>query len=315
MEFQTFTAPSSDGIHTLAGRVYRPEGTPRGTLHVVHGMTEYIARYDRFMQAMAADGWLTCGYDNLGHGQTVNHPSELGYIAPKNGYDLLGRDVGVFSAAVRRDFDLGDKPYILMGHSMGSFMVRYATEKGYVTPDRLIVMGTGGPNPIAGAGLLLVRLIKLFRGGHHISPLVDKLAFGSYNSHFGGDDPHEWLNSRKEGRDLYRNDPLCTFKFTVSAMGDLISLTTCTNRRRWFSSLPAGMPVLLVSGVEDPVGDYGKGVEKVRDRLTRAGVPVTCHLYGDARHEILNDLCYPAVLADIQAFLAAPTESQKRSTP
>lgn len=310
MEIKPFTAPSSDGIHTLAGKVYIPEGYPqtslRGVFHVVHGMTEHIGRYDRFMRDMAADGWLVCGYDHLGHGYTARDASELGYIAPKHGYDYLARDVKEFSDAVRNIYG-PSLPYILMGHSMGSFVVRLATEL-YVKPTRLIIMGTGGPNPAAGVGLSLIGLIKTFRGDHHISPLVDSVAFGSYNDRFGGKspdaDPYAWLTTDVSLRDRYRVDPFCTFKFTVSAMGDLIRLTKYTNRKKWSSSVPQTLPVLLVSGEDDPVGNYGKGVRTVHDRLVRAGVPSTCRLYPSARHEILNDACYPAVLADIRAFLA-----------
>ncbi len=310
MTLLDFSAPSSDGIHTLRGRVYLPAGypeiRPRGLFHVVHGMTEYIGRYDRFLTAMADAGYIACGYDHLGHGHTVSDASELGYIAPKKGYELLARDVAVFSAAVRAAYDpTPDKTlsYFLLGHSMGSFVVRYSTAQGYVCPDRLIIMGTGGPTPAAGVGLALMRTVKLFKGGRHISPMIDRLAFGGYNAHFTEDDPHAWLNSSKEGRDLYRNDPLCTYKFTVSAMCDLVTLTAKANARAWFKALPAGMPVLLVSGRDDPVGDWGKGVETVRDRLLAAGVPTTCHIYEGARHEILNDFTYEQVLADILVFL------------
>lgn len=309
MEIKPFTAPSSDGIHTLAGKVYLPSNDPdtppRGIFHIVHGMTEHIARYDTFMQTMAADGWLVCGYDHLGHGYTARDTSELGYIAPKDGWKRLVDDVRIFSDAVRNTYGR-NLPYVLMGHSMGSFIVRLATER-CVTPDRLIIMGTGGPNPAAGAGLALIGLIKTFRGDHHISSLIDAVAFGSYNDRFGGKspdaDPHAWLTTDVSVRDRYRVDPFCTFKFTVSAMGDLIHLTKYANRGKWYTSIPKRLPVLLVAGEDDPVGNYGKGVRTVHDRLTRAGIPTACHLYPGARHEILNDTCRDDVLRDIRTFL------------
>ena len=116
MTKQEFCAPSSDGIHTLRGVVYLPEGEARGYFHVVHGMTEYIGRYDAFMTDMARAGWICFGYDNLGHGKTVNDNSELGYIAKKDGFDLLCRDVKVFSDAVMSEYKetYGELPYILM---------------------------------------------------------------------------------------------------------------------------------------------------------------------------------------------------------
>ena len=304
MQIRDYSVPSSDGIHHLAGKVYIPDRAPIGILHVLHGMTEHIARYDVFMREMAEAGYLVCGYDHLGHGNTANAPSELGFIAETGGHDLLLRDVKAFSDAVRAEYG-GNLPYILMGHSMGSFIARLAAEK-YVRPDRLIIMGTGGPNPIAGMGLALIGIIKACKGPRHISPFIDKMAFGGYNKRFddGDSDPRAWLTKDGGVREKYANDPFCNYKFTVSAMGDLIRLTKNANRGAWFRSLPAGLPVLLVSGRDDPVGDFGKGVETVCGKLQKAGHPVTCRLYNGYRHEILNDASHSRVVADILDFLS-----------
>lgn len=298
-----FPVPSSDGIHTLSGWVYTPADTPVGVLHVVHGMTEYIGRYHRFMEELATAGFIVCGYDHLGHGHTVHDPAELGYIAEKRGSEYLVRDVKVFSDAVRARYGQS-LPYVLMGHSMGSFVVRLATER-CVTPDALIIMGTGGPNPASGMGIAVTGLIQCIRGGKHISPFVERLAFGSYNKRFGGKhaDPGAWLTKDAAVRDAYKADPLCNYSFTVSAMSDLIRLTRDANRRAWFSALPDGLPILLVSGTDDPVGNYARGVLTVRDRLAKAGKRVTCHLYDGYRHEILNDASHDRVVQDILGFL------------
>ena len=302
MKIIDFKAPSTDGIHDLAGKVYFPDKSPVGVLHILHGMTEHIARYDRFMREMAEAGYITCGYDHLGHGNTAADPSELGFIAEKGGDDLLLRDVKAFSDAVRAEYG-EDLPYVLMGHSMGSFIARLAAEK-YVKPHKLIIMGTGGPNPIAGVGLALIGIIKACKGPRHISPFIDNMAFGGYNKRFGEDaHPKAWLTKDAAVRDAYMADPFCTFPFTMSAMGDLIRLTKNANRGAWFKSLPQGLPILLVSGHDDPVGDFGKGVETVCERLQKAGHPVTCRLYSGYRHEILNDACHDRVVADILDFL------------
>ncbi len=306
-----FRVSSSDGIHTLAGVVYLPAGEARGYFHIVHGMTEHIARYDRLMTAMAEAGYITFGYDHLGHGRTARDESELGYIAPKGGDELLCRDVKVFSDAIMATY--GPLPYYLMGHSMGSFVTRLAVEK-YVKPERYIIMGTGGRNPAAGAGLALIALLKLFRGDRHISPLIYRLAFGSYNKRFGGGsdaDPSPWLTRDDAEREKYYQDPFCTFKFTLSAMGDLIRLMKNANRGAWYRSMPE-IPMLLLSGEEDPVGSYGRGVRQVCDGLRKRGHTVHCILYPGARHEILNDTTYEETLADILAFLAAPSISEEQ---
>ncbi len=295
--------PSSDKVHTLNGVVYLPEGEARGYFHIVHGMTEHIGRYDRIMTDLAEEGYICFGYDNLGHGYTVRDKSELGYIAKKGGDDLLMRDVGVFSCAVMEKY--GKKPYYLMGHSMGSFITRLAVGK-YVKPDKYICMGTGGKNPAAGAGLVLIALIKLFRGDRHISPLVDKLAFGSYNDRFGGataENPAPWLSADGEAVKKYSGSELCTFKFTVSAMGDLIRMNRNSNKAAWYKGMSRSLPILLVSGDCDPVGDYGKGVMQVYEGLKKRGCDVQCKLYAKGRHEILNDFTYGEVKSDILEFI------------
>ncbi len=298
-----FFVPSSDGIHTLSGVIYYPEVEPKGYFHVVHGMTEHIERYEKTMKALADEGYICFGYDNLGHGKTVRDESELGFIAKKKGYDLLAKDVKVFSDAVIAECGK-ELPYILMGHSMGSFIVRYAAEK-YVRPARLIVMGTGAANPAADAGLMLISLIKLVKGDKYRSKLIQNLAFGTYNDRFKEElsvAPSPWLTTDISIRQKYSADKYCSFKFGVSAMGDLIRIMKYANLSSWFKNIDKALPILLVSGEEDPVGNYGKGVRTVEKKLRSAGACVKCILYKGARHEILNDFCYEDVKRDILEF-------------
>ncbi len=300
---KAFECMSSDGAHTLRGVIYLPDGDAKGYFQIVHGMTEYIGRYDRIMSDLASEGYICFGYDHLGHGMTANGDEELGYIAKKRGWEYLCRDVAVFSDAVRKEVGL-ELPYYLMGHSMGSFIVRLAAEK-YVTPEKLIVMGTGGANPASGAGIALISLIKLIKGDRHISKFVDGIAFGSYNSKFKDEldiVPGAWLTTDVEVRKKYYADKYCTFKFTVSAMGDLMQLLKRSNRGAWYKNI-AEMPILLVSGEDDPVGNYGKGVISVKKKLEKSKKKVSCILYKGARHEILNDFTYSQVKSDILDFL------------
>lgn len=303
IEIKKLKVKSSDGIHDLAGVLCIPEGEVKGLYHIVHGMTEHIGRYDRIMRDLAEKGYLCFGYDNLGHGYTARDKSELGYIAKKKGWDLLARDVKVFSDTVRNEYGK-EMPYYLMGHSMGSFIVRLSAEK-YVKPDKLIIMGTGGPNPAAGAGLAVISITKLFKGDHYISTLIDKLAFGSYNNKFteGENVKGSWLTTDMEIRKKYWADDFCTFKFTVSAMGDLIRLMKYSNRGAWFKNIPSNLPMLIVSGDEDPVGNYGKGIILVFEKLQKNGKNARHILYNGARHEILNDFTYDTVKEDILQFI------------
>ena len=293
---------SSDKTHQLKGKLYIPEGRAKGFFHVVHGMTEHIARYDGFMRAMAEEGYITFGYDHLGHGYTARDDRELGFIAHENGWERLVDDVFVYGNSIRKAMG-DDLPFVLMGHSMGSFIVRLCAVK-YNHYDKLIVMGTGGPNPAAGAGIAVTAALKKLKGERAFSELVYKMAFGSYNKRFEDErDPYAWLSVNRENRDRYRADKYCTFLFTISAMQDLIRLNKGSNEKVWFESLDKTKPVLLTSGAEDPVGEYGAGVKKVYDLLKAQGVKVQLKLYDGYRHEILNDDCRDQVIADIKAFI------------
>ena len=293
---------SSDNEHDLVGRVYLPDGEARGLFQVVHGMTEYIGRYDRFMREIAAAGFIVFGYDHIGHGQTARDDGELGFFAHKDGWKILVDDVDRFASDVRAEY--GETlPYILMGHSMGSFIVRLTAAK-YDHQDKLIVMGTGGPNGAAGAGIALSKMIRAIRGERHFSKLVYALAFGSYNKRFKDEDDYlSWLTNDREVREKHKKDKLCSFVFSVSAMIDLISLQKNSNEKEWAAKMNKTKPVLLVSGSDDPVGDYGKGPTAVRDMLAAEGVPVELKIYEGYRHEILNDASYDEVTADILSFV------------
>ncbi len=290
---------SSDGKHLLCGKVYFPDGDARGYFHVVHGMTEHIGRYDVFMREMAEAGYICFGYDNLGHGATAGE-DELGFIASREGWRYLCLDVEKFASDVMSEY--GKMSYYLMGHSMGSFIVRLAVAMGS-SPDKLVIMGTGGKNPAADMGLKLIGVISKLFGEKHVSTFVYNMAFGSYNKRFKGEDEKAWLSTDLLVREKYMADPWCTYKFTVSAMGDLITLNRDANLTTVFEKTPKDMPMLIVSGGEDPVGDYGEGVRQVYENYTAAGCDAKMKLYDGYRHEILNDKCHSKVLSDILAFL------------
>ena len=304
IEETTFEVPSTDGEHTLRGVVYLPSQKAKGYFHVVHGMTEHIDRYHSFMTEIAENGYICFGYDHLGHGRTADSDEELGFIAKKNGDELLARDVGAFSDAVFEKYGKG-LPYFLMGHSMGSFVVRRACVT-CVSPDGLIIMGTGGKNPAAVPALILIKIIRTVYGDKHISPLLNKLAFGSYNNRFGGGsekDPKPWLTGDDSIRQAYYADKFCMFDFTITAMGDLIRIMKKVNDKPWYANFEKDLPTLIVSGTDDPVGNYGKGVREVEDGLVRAGCNAKCILYEGARHEILNDFTREKVIGDILDFI------------
>ncbi len=292
---------SSDKKNTLSGVMYIPEGDIRGIFHLVHGMTEYIGRYDSFFSVLASNGYLCVGFDNLGHGHTAKS-DDLGFIASKNGWTYLVVDVKLFADSVKADFP--DIPYILMGHSMGSFITRIAVSRYPNLADKYICCGTSGKNPMADIGLMLCNAIKRFRGARAISPFLEKIAFGSYNNRFDGDTKYEWLTKDRKIINKYVADKFCTFHFTVSAMHDLITLIKVCNSKRCFANTPSKLPIFLIAGNMDPVGNYGEGIKEVYDNYRSLGKShVTMMLYENCRHEIHNDTCRKQMIEDILNFI------------
>ncbi len=300
-EIKEMTVKSTDNIHTLVGRIYIPEGEIKGVLHIVHGMTEYIERYDHLMSAIAESGYVAFGFDNLGHGKTAKNDSELGFIAAKNGWRYLISDVEAFALSVKHLYP--DKPFYLMGHSMGSFIARLAAVSFESLYEKLIICGTGGKNPLSNVGLLLTNILKSIKGDHHISKTVINTAFGSYNKKFDGSSKYNWLTKDKDVIEKYAADKFCTFSFTVSAMHDLIMLNSVCNQRKWYNEISKTMPIFLISGKDDPVGNYGKGVTQVYNDLIKSGAKAEMKLYTDCRHEIHNDTCKAEVISDILNFI------------
>ena len=156
---------------------------------------------------------------------------------------------------------------------------------------------------MADMGLKIMAFVKRLFGEKHKSKLLDKIAFGSYNKHFAGEDDKAWLTGDMLVREKYTADPFCNYKFTVSAMEDLVTLNRNANLDETYEKTLDSMPVLLVSGGEDPVGDYGKGVEQVYESYRQHGCNAEIRLYDGYRHEILNDKCYEKVVYDIINFL------------
>lgn len=289
---------SADETHPLYCRVFRPEGEIKGLFQVVHGMTDHIHRYEPFMREMAEQGWLCYGIDNLGHGYTAGSDEDLGYIGK---WQWMIDDIRNTTMRMKEEYGAA-LPCVLLGHSMGSFIARCAA-----TPElwnRLIIMGTGGPNPASRAGLALISgLIKRF-GERAYSSAIEKLMFGSYSKHFENENDFvAMLSTIPEVKDAYRQDKFCTFRFTLNAFYVLVKLQMLCNRQTWFRNISKKLPILLVSGTDDPVGNYGKGVEAVYNNLRKADRDVQMKLYEGCRHEILNDTCHDEVVKDILAFV------------
>lgn len=257
-----FHFSSSDGIHKIHGIMWRPDGENeiKGVLQIVHGMVEFIERYDDFAAFMCSKGFVVAGEDHLGHGGSVNSSEEYGYFAKKNGMGFVVEDNYRLKKHMEREF--AGKPYFILGHSMGSFITRLFIMKYSNEISGAIIMGTGNQPPLlAGIGGALTRVIALFKGWKYRSTFINNMAFGSYNKRFApARTPYDWLTKDKAIVDAYSADERCTFLFTLSAYKDLFGAVSEIGKVDNIRKVREDLPLLIVSGGDDPVGGFGKGV-------------------------------------------------------
>lgn len=296
-----FTFRSVSDLADIHAASYVPENTDsvKAVIQIAHGMAEHLERYEPFADVLCENGFAVYINDHLGHGQSVSSKDELGYFGEKNGWVNFIEDCHQLTEIAKKDFP--GKPYIFFGHSMGSFISRSFSARYSDELSGAVFCGTSGPNPAAGAGIAVASLIGKVRGSHYRSKFIDSLAFGSYNKRFEGRTAFDWLSRDNEQVDKYIADDLCGFLFTAYGYRDMFSLLKSVSDKQWFENYPKQLPVLIISGEQDPVGEYGKGVQKVYDGLKAAGKNnVTMHLYENGRHEILNEKeCFNKVCQDI----------------
>ncbi len=300
--FRELTYLSADGKTTVHAYVWAPVGTPRAVIQLSHGMCEYVQRYDAWARRFASTGFVFCGNDHLGHGHTAPNKDELGFTARRGGATYLVEDLHTLTALMKKDYPT--LPVVLYGHSMGSFAARaYLTRYGEELAGALI-SGTAGPGQPVGVAKGLAHAIGGVKGDHHRSGLLTSLAFGAYNKKFEEEhNPHSWLTRDAAVRDAYHNDPFCRYRFTVSGFDTLFSLLAEVSDKKWANGVPKALPVLLFAGEMDPVGNYGKGVTAVYERMQKAGCNARIKLYPDARHEMHNELNRDEVFEDLVAYL------------
>ena len=289
-----FTVPSANGRDTLHGVMVAPDGEPRGMIQFVHGMAEYIERYLPTMQFLADRGFLCFGHDHIGHGKSQPRAELHGHIDYRGGGETLVQDVLAVRAHMAAQYP--SLPCILFGHSMGSFVVRCAVTEAPDAYAALIACGTGGPQAAIGLGKGLTALLKRIKGEAAQTRLLYALMFGAYNKRFCEPSVFAWLSRDTENVRRYESDPHCGFSFTIGGIHALLTVNARANSARCCQETP-DLPILLISGAEDPVGDYGEGVRRVYNLYKDAKKSdVTLKLFEDDRHEILNETDSTTVL-------------------
>lgn len=268
-------------------------------LQICHGMAEYIERYHEFAEFLTEHGIYVVGHDHLGHGKSVVSQEKLGFFHETDGNNYVIADIHQLRTRAEKKYP--GVPYFIMGHSMGSFLVRQYLGLYSSGLSGAVIMGTGNqPSIMVYAGKLVCRVIAKVKGWDYRSQFVHNLADGAYEKKLGT----AWLSCNEDNVRKYENDPLCGFLFTINAYYHMFSGIAKMNRQEAEGKAVKTLPLFFVAGKEDPVGAYGKGVERVYKKYKEHGYrDVEMKLYPGDRHEILNEEDRKLVFQDILTWL------------
>lgn len=290
-----------------AGRIHAcrwlPQGAPRAVVQIVHGIAEYVERYDDFARFLTNQGFAVVAEDHMGHGQSINGGGILGYF--HGGWFTAVDDTVQLMTDTKARFP--DLPYILFGHSMGSFMARTILCR---YPDcgitGAIICGTGWQPAFALPALIRVLETVCKKTDEKMpNETFQGLVFGSYNKKVEHvRTPYDWLSRDAAQVDAYIAHPLCGFTASAGLLRDMMKGIHFIEQKQNLASMNKKLPVFFISGGDDPVGSYGKGVHQAADAFRSAGMEdVSLRLYPLCRHEILNEINRQEIYEDVLQWI------------
>lgn len=300
MELKDFYFQSTDVEHSIRVRKAVPGGPVKGVVQIAHGIAEHVERYDSFMSFLAENGFAVVANDHLGHGKSYKSEYDKGLFTEAPGWDTAVADMAKLHDLTVQDYP--DVPYIIFGHSMGSFLARTYIIDYPEKHDLAILSGTGNQSPaLIAAGCLMADFFCRKNGAYAVGNELCKIAFGSYLNKIP--DPrteYDWLSRDGAVVDAYIADENCGFTAKNGLYRDMMHGIKYITDKKNISKMDVSKPVCFMSGAEDPVGDYGKGVEKAYKLFCDAGCrDVMIRLYPGGRHEMLNELNKADVFQDV----------------
>lgn len=287
MRKDTFTFTGAGGCE-LHASVWMPEQEPKKVLQVIHGMTEHMGRYEKLAESLTEEGIAVAGFDLRGHGRNPGNP-EIAAFAEGDAERSM-EDIHQFRQLLSERF--GGLPHTMLGFSLGSFLLRAYLEKHSEGLAGAIIMGTGWQPSMVLSGVMTVVKTQLKKAGFEgTTPLVKKLSFETYNQKFAPNRTEaDWLCADEMQLDAYLADPLTRQNISAGLFLQLLGLMKSTGAADAYKEWQKDLPVLLLSGQEDPVGDFGKGPLQVEKMMKKAGLTsVETEFYLGGRHDILHE--------------------------
>lgn len=298
---QHYTLPdgSSAFVH-----IWLPDGQPKALMQIVHGMAEHGGRYQGFAEALTAQGYAVYAQDLPGHGRTAASPTELGFVDSPNPFRQM---LSAVHAVRARMVALHPSvPLVLFGHSMGSFLSQYSiAEQGQGLAACVLSGTTSNLGPLRRVGLAINRIQRYLFGAHHRSALTEALSFKAFNRKFAPNrTAADWLSRDPEEVDAYCNSPLCGFRCTPGIWASLLAAGARFGAPELLQGIPKSLPILLISGDQDPVCQGALGPQKLAEQYRGVGLQAQAKSYPGARHELLHETNRAEVIADLLAWLA-----------
>lgn len=290
MTREDFNYLSADGKTSIHAVEWRPEGDPIAVLQIAHGVTEHILRYEELAAYFAERGFVVVGNDHLGHGTSIAEGAQPMYFGPPGSWEWVIKDMHECSRIIKEKYP--NIPYIAIGSSLGSFAIRTWLINNPEAVDAAILAGTGQTAPVLLGFIKKVAVREGEKSGEeNTTPLINKLTFENYNKGFAPNKTEfDWLCVSKTSLDEYLKDPLRGKAMSAGLFRELVDGMVFTAKKANQQQMNKEMPVLLISGAEDPVGDRGKGVERTLRSFEKAGMKdVDKKIYPGLRHDILHD--------------------------
>ncbi|MBN1648285.1 MAG: alpha/beta fold hydrolase [Spirochaetales bacterium] len=293
-----FAFPSAEGMEISAWKV--GPAKPAAVLQIVHGMAEHKDRYLHFADFCAENGIRVYIHDLLGHGRTAPSPDKIGTLPARNGWQKIKDDIHSMSEIIRGDIQ--GVPHFLLGHSMGSLLVRSLLMSGYCDYSGIILSGSPvNPGLLGPAGSILAWLVMRVKGRDYAGNMLHNMVYASNNRKFRpASTDFDWLSRNLAVGEAFTADPYCGKVFSAGfyyqlAIGVKGLFSPLKN-----SFVPVSLPVYLISGSMDPVGSGEKGIMQAYRTYRRAGLgDLELKIYPEARHEILNEINKEEVYSDI----------------
>lgn len=292
MQIKDFYYDSSDHKHLAYAKYWIPEQKPIGILQFIHGIFEHVGRYDEAAEYFTSQGFVCSANDLLGHGRTAaGRPGFFGY---NHGIKHLLADIERLRVKTKEAFP--NLPYFILGFSMGSYLERLLISEPHIAYELsgAVIAGTMGPNPKIAKALEVAQNTVNQEGPKGISKELHKIAFEEFEQAFPNEtEEYSWVTSIKGRRENYKQDSQSQFSFTNAGFRDFFNIINRCNRESVISSTDSRLPLLFISGKDDPVGNFGKGVRKIANKYIDNGMDdVTLRIYPHVRHDVLFD--FPA---------------------